>query len=475
MLVNEFSLGGTSMKYETEEALLYRAKEAEGKTFGDIDQSGRITNPKSKGQLGQIIEESFFGYEVNSKSEADFVDLGIELKVTPLKQNKNNTISAKERLVLNIINYHKEVLNTFETSSFWTKNQTILLMFYQWIPEVPRSEYKVLKSYLLTFSEEDLHIIKNDWEFIVNKIKMGKAHELSEADTIYLGACTKGKNKESLRTQPFSPIPAMQRAYSLKASYITGIARKVFTNRDMISITSKHELKSKTLEEILHERFLPYLGKPLTQIAKENGIKINKSKSFVADFVSALLGIKGTKLDDIEEFSKANIQFKTIRLEPNGIPREHMSFKNIDFIKWAKEDWRESWLKNYFDQTKFLFVIFEFREREKENKNRKLFFKGIKLWNMPMAEIEDRLQDFYNILQKQLVLGVQIDYVSRGKRIVEKNNLPSPGTNGLCHIRPKGKNGQDKTHLPDGQMIAKQAFWLDKEYIASIINCGEQS
>ncbi|WP_313893127.1 Sau3AI family type II restriction endonuclease [Psychrobacillus sp.] len=463
------------MFYETEDVLLYKAKEAEGKTFGEIDRSGRIANPKSKGQLGQIIEESFFGYEINSKSEADFANLGIELKVTALKLNKNKTISAKERLVLNIINYHKEVLNTFETSSFWTKNEKILLMFYQWIPEIHRSEYQVLKSHLLTFSEEDLHIIKKDWEFITNKIKMGKAHELSEADTIYLGACTKGKNKDSLRTQPFNTAPAMQRAYSLKASYITGVARKVISNKDMISITNKQELKNRTFEEILQGRFRSHIGKTLTQIAEENNITINKAKSFVPDFVSALLGVKGTKLDDIEEFSKANIQFKTIRLDKNGKPCEHMSFKNVDFLEWAKEKWEESWLKNYFEETKLLFVIFEFRETEVENKNRELFFKGIKLWNMPIAEVEVTLKDFYFSLQKQLISGVHIDNIQRGRKIVAKNNLPSAGTNGLCHIRPKGRNGQDKTLLPDGQMIAKQAFWFDKEYIVSVINDEENN
>ncbi|MFF2754017.1 Sau3AI family type II restriction endonuclease [Psychrobacillus sp. NPDC058041] len=463
------------MIFETEESLLYKAKEAEGKTFGEIDQSGRITNPKSKGQLGQIIEESFFGYKINSKSEADFEELGIELKVTPIKQNKNKTISAKERLVLNIINYHKEILTTFETSSFWNKNQTILLMFYQWIPEVHRSEYQVLKSHLLTFSEEDLHIIKKDWEFITNKIRMGKAHELSEADTVYLGACTKGKNKDSLRTQPFSPILAMQRAYSLKASYITGVARKILSNDDLVSITNRQELKNKTLDEILHERFHPFIGKSLTQIAIEKEIKINNSKSFVPDFVSALLGIKGTKLDDIEEFSKANIQFKTIRLEPSGIPQEHMSFKNVSFSDWFEEDWEDSWLKNYFEQTKFLFVVFEYREKKKKDVNRELYFKGIKLWNMPIKEIEGRLKTFYDGLQKQLVTGVQIEMIARGKKTVARNDLPSPGTNGLCHIRPKGRDGEDKTPLPDGQMIAKQAFWLDREYIVSLIDSEMKS
>ena len=35
-------------------------------------------------------------------------------------------------------------------------------------------------------------IIIDDYNQINEKIKQGKAHELSEGDTMYLGACTKG-------------------------------------------------------------------------------------------------------------------------------------------------------------------------------------------------------------------------------------------------------------------------------------------
>lgn len=208
------------MDYKTEEELLNKAKEAEGLTFEEIDATGRIENGKAKGQLGQIIEESFFGYEINSKNEADFSDLGIELKVTPIKKNKNGTLSAKERLVLNIINYHNEVQTAFETSSFWLKNREVLMIFYEWIANISRGDYKVAKSYLHKYPEEDLEIIKQDWQTIVEKIRAGLAHELSEADTNYLAACTKGANKSSLRSQPFSDIEAMQRAYSFKQSYM---------------------------------------------------------------------------------------------------------------------------------------------------------------------------------------------------------------------------------------------------------------
>lgn len=457
------------MEYKTEVELLYKAKEAEGLTFGQIDKSGRITNERSKGNLGQIIEESFFGYEINSKSEADFKDLGIELKVTPIKKNKNGSISAKERLVLNIINYHEEAKRHFETSSFWRKNEKILMMFYGWNPNVQRSEYQILKSYLHTFEEADLEVIRQDWEVIINKIKQGKAHELSEADTIYLGACTKGANRSSVRSQPFSEVPAMQRAYSLKQSYMTTLARKVISDEHLVSIVSARELKSASIEELLERRFRPYIGKSLNEISYETAISINtKSKSFLQQFVSTLLGVKGTKLQDIEEFAKANIVFKTIRLEPNGLPKEHMSFKNINFDEWLDDEWDDSWLKTYFEETKFLFVVFEYKETESQNKDRKLYFKGIKLWNMPMNLIQRDLKEFWIQVKMILEQGVQLSKVPWGKSYRVSNNLPSPGYNGVCHIRPKGKDGNDKVRLPDGQWITKQAFWLDREFVAKV-------
>ena len=54
-----------------------------------------------------------------------------------------------------------------------------------------RLDYRI--GYAKPFSppEADIKIIKNDFEIIVEKIKAGKAHELSEGDTMYLGAAPK--------------------------------------------------------------------------------------------------------------------------------------------------------------------------------------------------------------------------------------------------------------------------------------------
>lgn len=440
------------MIYETQDKLLYKSKQAEGKTFGEIDKTGRIENDKAKGGLGQIVEESFFEYEINSNSESDFEELGIELKVTPFKRNKNGSISAKERLVLNIINYHKEAYTEFKHSSFWKKNEKLLLLFYEWVPEIERADYKIIKAHLHTYSEEDLEIIKQDWEKIVSKIRAGLAHELSEADTNYLGAASKGASKSSLRTQPSSDILAMQRAYSLKQSYMTTLVRKLINKEDLVRFTTPTELKGKSLFELLEQKFFPYKGMSLEDIALKKDLDINyKSKSFLQEFVSGLLGIRGTKLNQIEEFEKANIVNKTVRLEPNGIPKEHMSFRNIDFFEWLKEEWEFSWVKQYFEETKFLFIIFQYKESKEENPGRKLYFEGIKLWNMSKIDIEKQLKTFWRDMQSLIADGIKLTPAHQKNRTIIKNNLPKPGYNNLCHIRPKARNADDKVSLPDGQ------------------------
>lgn len=454
------------MEFTTEEELVDYAVKAEGKKFADIDLMGRL-DKVTKGNLGQVIEESYFGYAVNSRPEADFKELNIELKVTGVKRNKNKTLSAKERLVLNIINYNEEVKKEFETSSFWSKNQKLLLFFYLWEKEKMQRDWSILKTHLHSYSNEDLEVIRQDWEYIISKIRAGKAHELSEGDTNYLGAASKGTNSSSVRSQPFSDVPAMQRAFSLKNSYMTALTRKLLSEKDLVRISSQQELKEKTLEEVITERFAPFVGKSLSQLSREKNIRVNtNTKAFLPDFISSLLGIKGTSLNDIEEFAKANIQFKTVRLEPVGLPKEHMSFKNVDFHDWLDTPFDESELFDYFSETKLLFVVFEYKETDKENPNRELYFKGVKLWNMPYQDIQD-LREFYDHVKGILQQGVVLTKKKRGT----STNLPGTGTNGKFHLRTKARDGKDKISLPvTGEMLTKHCFWFDKQYVVKVIN-----
>ena len=228
---------------------------------------------KGKGNFGQLLEKFYFGYEPNSKAEADFVEVGMELKSSPLKKLKNGEYRAKERLVLNIINYVEVHKGTFENSSFSKKNAHLLLVFYLYIKEEQLLDYTIKLVGDWEYPAQDLLIIKKDWEIINRKIKEGKAHELSEGDTFYLGACTKGATAEkSFRQQPFNTVKAKQRAYSLKQGYVNhiiahlgkeaaGVYGKIMKNTDSLE-------NSESLERFIISKFDPYLGKSPIEIAR---------------------------------------------------------------------------------------------------------------------------------------------------------------------------------------------------------------
>ena len=435
-----------------------------GKTFGEIDKNERLGDNRGKGNLGQVVEESYFGYDINSRAEADFSHVGVELKVTPFKVNKNKTISAKERLVLNIINYMEEYKKDFYESSFWQKNNKLLLVFYQWKKELDKKDYVVKDIMLHEFSEEDLVVIKDDWNTIVNKIKEGKAHELSEGDTNYLAACSKGVNRNSVRIQPFSNELAMQRAYSLKSSYMTSLIRKRLGVKDDEVVSILKGIKM-TIEQLLECKFEKFYGKSIDDICKELNVDIYAEngklpKNYVQMIVSRILGLTTNDLNKIEEFSKANIKFKTIRIEKNGKIKEHMSFPTFKYKEIIKEDWYNSNLRNLFEEQKYLFVVFRYDE------NNVLRLDKIKLWNMPISVLDTYVKDTWEETVRVIKEGVKIEI--KGRKTYD--NLPGPKFNGICHTRPHAINSDDTYELPDGRKLVKKCFWLDKDYILNIVN-----
>ena len=145
-------------RYRTPADVLRRAQEAVGIPLKNIDRSGRLAT--GKGAVGTVIEEGWFGYRPNPDSEPDFPEAGVELKVTPYLHTDKG-IRAKERLVCDLINYMTEHEKTFETSDFWHKCSTLLLMSYEHRPDVPKGEFTIDRAVLFRFPEEDRAII---WE-----------------------------------------------------------------------------------------------------------------------------------------------------------------------------------------------------------------------------------------------------------------------------------------------------------------------
>lgn len=487
--------------YTTKEQVHNRACEAVGKTIGELAEAMEQKIAGKKAQVGYAWE-SWFGIKSNSHAEADIADVEIELKATGVKNTKNGK-SAKERLVLNIINYIEEFDKTFEKSSFWRKNRYMELGFYGYDKEKNWQDWNLEKVALFTYPEKDLKIIQDDWEKIHEYIHEGKAHELSEGMTMYLGACSKGANKNSKREQhPSLDAPkAMQRAYSLKSSYMTYLLREyIYGNNNNPNIRTKpfldgevfeevspyytsesiisdvSDLENQTIEQYITKKMARYIGKSVNELIHLFNIQPSKEgkypKSINAVLASRMLGLCGD-LQKSEEFFKANVAVKTIRVSKDRSIKESMSFPTFKFKEIVKEKWEESTLRDILDSSKFFFVVF------KENNDGEYIFSGTKFWSMPELDIENIVQQVWLETVNIIKQGVCLTYKSN--RVL--NNFIKASEGRIVHVRPHAKkasyvegdsdadelpvpaNWMNKPELYADNWMTKQSFWLNNKYV----------
>lgn len=464
------------------DSILQYAKQLEGHTFLDVMEQyleyhgmsveGALTDDThAKGQLGNFLEKFYFGYKLNGDQEADFKEAGVELKQTCIDIKKDGSYTAGERLSITNISFKEPVEHDFYKSHVWEKIRLMLLIHYIRDKSVQRMLYKIMFVNLFTPPADDLNIIIDDYMKIISKIEAGKAHELSESDTLYLGACTKGATAaKSMRPQFYGDHTlARKRNFCFKRNYMDYILH-MYVLKDEVPyeriITDSDELKKQTFEDIIIGRISTYIGKTDKHLCKKLHRKYNNNKSQWIDLAYRMLGIKG---NHAEEFVKANIVVKAIRLEEDGDMCESMSFPAFKFVDLANQKWKDSDVYKYFSETKFLFVVYK-------RVGSTYVLKGAKLWNMPADDLNKTVRAGWKSVRRIIRKGVQFSVSSKGK---VSNNLPGKNDNKIIHIRPHAKKSayrlsdglvrgnveRDANPLPDGQWMTTQSFWINNSYI----------
>jgi len=453
-------------------SILEYSKLLMGKTLEQAIFPDVIESRKGKGRLGQLVEEYFFGYDVNSNPDADFSEAGLELKVTPLKELKNKVLAIKERLVCTMIDYDADQNKAFEESHVYLKCAYMLILFYLHEADIPVQQLLFIYSVLWQIPEKDLLIMKQDYEKIIGKIRAGKAHELSEGDTTYLGACRKGQKGDldvfyNLPNGTRAETPAPKRAFSLKTQYMRTIlafaqrtgGQGTYNTSSLVhgygpSLIEESELRKKSFESILLDRFKPYYGKTYDELVKELHAPTTGAKSKYFLITNEILTERETRGSDVtksDEFIKSGIVIKTIRLNMNGRPAEAMSFENIKFGEvMMEEDWYESRLYEIFTQ-RFLFVVFQ---EDGENNVRliKAFF-----WTMPTEDLSAAELYWQNIRQ-----SIRDNHISSEFFYKESEHKK-------FHVRPKATKQSPVTDNPHGGKVKKLCYWFNHDYIRAIV------
>lgn len=457
----------TTLPYDIKDAksIFEYSKKILGNTLRTFVWDGYETK-KGKGGLGQMVENIFFLLETNNYAGADFSEAGMELKCTPLKKGKQGSLLIKERLVCNMINYCEVVKDDFEHSHFYLKCQLMLLLFYLHQSNCDNLDLEFLFSVLWRLPEKDLLIIRHDYEVIIDKIKQGKAHELSEGDTMYLGACRKGQTGESLMKQPYNPdVDAPRRAFSLKMAYMRTILDYVLkSGKNAVSniegvkseLVTSEALQENSFEDIIIQRFNPYRNMEYKEIAQKLNVDISKCpKSLFAMIANAIASSgKCSNVNRSEEFMKAGLTMKTIRVQSNGRIEQAMSFENIDYMEVAEcEEWIESRLYELFS-SRFMFVIF----KEQHAHQKDFVLDDVFFWTMPQSDL-NWAEVYWNHIRNNILANhISEEFWWKG---ADRKKF---------HVRPKAGVATDLAPTPNGGHAKKFCYWFNNDYIRDIVN-----
>lgn len=500
------------------ESIFRYAQKIENKTLIQILKEANLSNEQiewvqskevDRGLPGKIIEGAYFGYELNSRQEADFNKVGLELKTTPADYSKKEKkFISGETLSITQIDFSHKVIDNFFDSHLWHKLQFLLIIFY-WRDKQLKSKlyYQVLFASLFKPSEEDLIIIQNDYSIINQKIKSGQADKLSRSDGLYLSTAPKATGNSKYVQSIYGGKELIRRCYTLRKPYIQVIldGYNFRNSKEERIVKNIEELKHNSFEFILQERFSKYINKNIYDIAKELDYEIkfvknkdNKeslSKAVMPSLTAKMLGV--TKLNS-EEFLKAGIVVKTITFDLKGNNKEQFRLNDANFfeindcpdtykgfsidekgdeIEVEYSGWEESVLYNSLENLRYLFIVF------KETVNG-IVFKGSRLWSMSDDDIELAHKDWLDI-KKVIREGVIFTRVQKGSVEITENNFPGMKEARRIHLRPHSKksfyvdnngnswgNGSvsDTVQLPDGQRMVKQSYWLKNSFVQQFVS-----
>ena len=503
-------------------SLLQHAKKLEGHTFREILELGiapegisrEYNNKRYKGGMGTLIEERYFGYKANNDGRPDFPDAGVELKSTCFDLRRDGSPKAGERLVLTMIPFDREIEDELEESHLWEKAGKILLIYYGRNKDIDGYDQVIHHVALFTPPAVDMKIIEEDYRAIRDLVKAGKAEELSEGKTRYLGACTKGATAATSWAEQFYPPHSLakRRAFCFKQSYMDYVLTHYLIGneggsgsviKDASALSEKRikgssfdsslyidetvkgdpdsivkdaaELGEKGFEDYVIDMIAPYVGKTDKELCEIFGLEYTGNKAQWTTITYHMLGLND---DRAAEFEKANISARTVRIEERGSVKESLSLDTFSFSELAQEqDWEESELFRYFDETRFYFCAFRKRGGE-------VVFSGARFWSMPRKDIDGDLRKCWEITRDKARYGVALTkHFDKNGKMTIANDLPKISDKIIAHVRPHTSKsayllsdgtqiGDIERHgdiLPDGQWMTKQSFWLNAEYIYSIV------
>lgn len=496
-------------KYTKE--FVYQLLEAvKGKTLGEVDRSHQFSRTENSAKItgiaGDVVEQSVFGYERDSKQECDIEIDGVltELKTTGVRVPKSDLknaagkmgeaynvyLGAKEGISITGVTFEPTIQTVFDTSHFWEKSEHLLIVFYEYksYNVVPASEYAhfpIVDYCYNTFSEEEKSKLKNDWEIVRNYLQgvYSQYPNVTERNNHLVGFTHILRPNLLL----IELVPGFKRKdngsyvrprYRLKQTFVDYIVRGHFNkSRSIHEVALKESFSSfGQLDARCHALAAMYSGKTLAELKRVLGIDSSlDNKSFASLCILKMFDADCKKLNQISDFNKAGIIAKTITVTPQGGRTEDMKLKHIDFEEWSDRDvdFVDSEVYNYFSEHSFLCPIFCEHDSQDDAKTT---FEGFKRFAFDEEFIRNEVQrtweDSRNLIHRNELVW-EFEYDKDGNKRMNSSgafmgapNFPK-SSEYTVFFRGGAAVSTDESRIEcvNGIRMLPQFFWLKGSFI----------
>ena len=449
--------------------------------YSIVSEKFGIKISTNKGVVGQVLE-GLIGNKPNSNPNVDVSNLGVELKVLPLRKVYNR-LQPKERSKIKSLNYNEILKEEWVSSAVRKKISSILFLLYEQpigfsYKDWNNKDFQFKGCLFYELENQDEDIVHEDWRNIQLKVKKHRAHLISESDSLILGACTSGTGKEQVYG---NGSLAKQRSYSLKHSYL----KQFYLNSQGVKYSTLTTAKSIKPEDYIINKLKSSLkGIDLKTLSDEYNVQFSSSaKSSISLLIKRIF-----KVDDdsrIKEIDLLNIEIKTVPVNDGLKPWESMSFPKFSLHEILDENWEnnndenefdnESTFRSYVDRP-FIFIPVI---KNKFKKDSKYKFENWQNWRVgrpvywrPSKEQLEAIKIEWEMAKKIINSGVKVSNVKYGRGYRQENNLLKASNTNYIHIRPHARDANDLDKPfkeKTGIEICWQSFWFNKIFINKII------
>lgn len=193
----------------------------------------------------------------------------------------------------------------------------------------------------------------------------------------------------------------------------------------------------------------PYVGRRIDDIGREMGVTPSGGKGHAAKVARTLLF--GLVPGGEASFERRELEIKTVRKPPRGRPYEAMSFPAFDANELVRETWEQSTLSKLLRRLVLVPLL--------------ALTKTVPLSASTLGEVVFWSPDERQATVIKSEWEMFRSLIGGGASL----RLPSAASTHAIHVRTHAQNARDRGFAPGVGHIPKRSFWLNQDFVRSII------